>query len=138
VIVVDANIAAYLFIQGERTALAQEVWRLDSDWRLPGLWRHEFLNVLATLARSGVLDYDSAVWIWSEALQRLESGEAECEMPEALALALTRKISAYDAQYASLAARLGVPLITEDRKLRQALPGESLSMAEFLELSSES
>ena len=42
-------------------------------------------------------------------------------MPDALDLALTHTISAYDACYVALAARLGFPLITADQRLVQKL-----------------
>ena len=52
-IVVDANVIAYRFIVGEKTGLACQVQEKDADWVVPALWRHEFLNVLATAARAG-------------------------------------------------------------------------------------
>jgi len=51
VIVVDVNVVAYFLIEGEHTERARELWRRDPDWRLPPLWRHEYLNVLATFVR---------------------------------------------------------------------------------------
>ena len=136
-IVVDVNVVAYLLIEGERTSLAREVWRLDPDWRVPDLWRHEFLNVLATLARSKILDFETAAWTWRQALDLLRPGETEIEMSEALTLAMQTRISAYDAQYITLAQQLGVPLVTEDRQLLKTFSGLSLAMSELLELSAE-
>lgn len=52
-IVVDVNVVVYFFIEGERTTAARELMAHDADWRLPPLWRHEYLNVLATLTREG-------------------------------------------------------------------------------------
>ena len=51
-IVVDTNVIAYVLIEGDKTALAQQVAKKDPDWKVPPLWRHEFLNVLATSAYS--------------------------------------------------------------------------------------
>jgi predicted nucleic acid-binding protein len=41
-------------------------------------------------------------------------------------------VTGYDAQYVALAQSLNAPLITEDRKLREAVPGIAFSMQEFL------
>ena len=54
------------------------------------------------------------------------------EMDAALAVAAEYAITGYDAQYVALAQSLNAPLITEDRKLRNAAPGIALSMREFL------
>ncbi len=52
-ICVDVNVIAYLLIAGDKTELAQQAWAKDPQWRLPSLWRHELLNVLAAYVRSG-------------------------------------------------------------------------------------
>jgi predicted nucleic acid-binding protein len=134
VIVVDANVIAYLLIAGESTAVAQAVWDLDSDWRVPALWRHEVLNVLSTYVKVGGSSLEQAQEIWSTATRLLASGESEIDMNRALGLAVEHGLSAYDAQYLALALALGVPLVTEDRRLREILPRETLSMQGFCDL----
>jgi predicted nucleic acid-binding protein len=47
-------------------------------------------------------------------------------------LALNRKISAYDARFLRVAEMLGLPLITEDIKLRKAAPDLTCSLTEAL------
>lgn len=42
-------------------------------------------------------------------------------------------ITGYDAQYVALAQSLTIPLITEDRKLRMAVPKVGVSMQEFID-----
>lgn len=119
-IVADANVVAYLVIEGDRTPLAQAVWDLDPDWRLPSLWRHELLNTLATYAKAGGVDLEDAERIWYVAWNQLSASEHEVDMSRALELAVLNRVSAYDAQYVALARYLDVPLITEDRRLRQS------------------
>ena len=46
-----ATVALASLAQKERDDLARAVYRADADWRLPTLWRHEYLNVLASAVR---------------------------------------------------------------------------------------
>lgn len=130
-IVVDVNVVAYLLIQSDSTALAQAVWQRDPVWLLPPLWRHEYLNVLATYVKTGGATLEEARSLWSEALRLFAAGEREVDMGQALVLAVEHGISAYDGQYVALAAELRLPLVTADRRLRKAFPGRLFSMAEF-------
>jgi predicted nucleic acid-binding protein len=51
---------------------------------------------------------------------------------ESLEISGECNISAYDAQFVALARELGVPLITQDRKLLRVAPGEAMSMKQYL------
>ena len=62
----------------------------------------------------------------------IKVAQCEVEMDTALAVAAEYAITGYDAQYVALAQSLNAPLITEDRKLRKAVPGIAFSMLEFL------
>lgn len=131
-IVVDTNIIAYLFIAGSKTALAQQLFQQDADWIVPSLWRHEFLNVLATLVQHGGGNPDDALAIWRQSIQMLTKQEREPNLPLALQLATQFSISAYDAQFVTLAKAAAVPLITEDHKLLTLFPEQAVSMSDFL------
>jgi hypothetical protein len=48
VIVVDVNVVAYHFIEGDKTAMARELMRADPDWRLPAPWRQGVASGSAT------------------------------------------------------------------------------------------
>jgi predicted nucleic acid-binding protein len=74
-IVADTNLIAYLLIQGEHTERARRVYTRDPDWRAPPLWRSEFLSVLATTVKAGVLSADQAQSTWSTAVELLKNGE---------------------------------------------------------------
>lgn len=130
-IVVDVNVVVYLLTDTPQQALAARVRALDADWRLPPLWRHELLNVLATLTRQDVLDGAAALTVWRNALSLFASREHPPDLERALALAISHGISAYDAQYVAVAEGLDVALVSEDRKLQRLLPGRVLSMADF-------
>ena len=130
-IVVDANVVAYLIIAGDFTEAARAVYRADPDWHLPVLWRHEYLNILATTARFGKTPREGIEAAWDEALARFASAEHEVEPKAVLVVSLRHQLSAYDAQYAVLADQLDVPLVTNDRGLRTAYPERAVSMQGF-------
>jgi predicted nucleic acid-binding protein len=132
-IVVDTNVTAYLMMEGEKTHLAQETYNRDSSWAMPSLWRHEFLNALATYVRHGGAEIEAAVEIWQRTSLLFNPGERDVDMLQALRLASQYNISTYDAQYVALAMDLGTPYVTEDRQMLKIFSGLALSMQEFCE-----
>lgn len=133
-IVVDTNVIAYLLIAGEKTPLAQQAFERDSDWIVPPLWRHEFLNVLATFARQGGGTLDQVLEVWRRAVRLFAAREHEVNFEQALQISHESGISAYDAQYVTVSLALDLPLVTEDRQLLEAFPEAALSLAAFLQL----
>lgn len=127
-IVVDVNVVVHLLTEGPRRAQAVRLWETDPDWRLPPLWRHELLNVLATLVREDYLAEADAIALWERAIGLFADREAVPDMLAVLRMAVRLGISAYDAQYAVLAETLGTRLVTEDRRLRAALPERAMSL----------
>lgn len=127
-IVVDVNVVAYYVIEGEKTALARELMQREPDWRLPELWRHEYLNVLATYARQGGATLEQARVLWRRAVELFGPREQATDAQAALALAIQASVSAYDGQYLALAQRLGTVLVTEDRRLLKAFPAIARTM----------
>lgn len=134
-IVVDTNVIAYLLIMGERTDLAQQVYKRDPEWVVPHLWRHEFLNVLASLVKFGGGELTDAYNLWHTGLNILAEKEQEVNMIEVLSLAVTHDLSGYDAQYIALAQSLECLFVTEDKKLHNTLPNQAISMQTFLQQS---
>jgi len=132
VIVVDVNVIAYLLIAGQKTGLAQQLFQQDSEWVMPALWQHEFLNVLVTFVRHGGGKITDAENLWRESISLFGSSEREVNWIEVLRLACQHDISAYDAQYIVLAQALGIPCITEDQRLCSKFPTTALPMQKFL------
>ncbi|MCX7016050.1 MAG: type II toxin-antitoxin system VapC family toxin [Candidatus Sumerlaeota bacterium] len=130
-IVVDANILAYRFVQGDKTALTRQAQERDPDWVVPPLWQHEFLNVLATLGRERILTPAQCAVVWEGALSAMRPREQPVDLGFALSIALREGITAYDAQYIALARSLGIPCLTEDRKLIRTCPKTAVSLKEF-------
>lgn len=133
-ICVDVSVVAYLLITGDKTELAQQAWAKDPQWRVPSLWRHELLNVLAAYVRGGGATADDAEAIWRQAIVLLGSEEEQPSMERVLLLAAEQQISAYDAQYVALALTHRLPLISEDRALQRKFPEVVLSLQEFCSL----
>ncbi len=130
-IVVDTNVIVYLMVEGEKTGIAQLTYQQDSIWAVPSLWRHEFLNVLATLVRQDGIMVGDAIDIWQRSTRLFTPGECDVDMIRALRVASQHNISAYDAQYVALAMELGVPYVTEDQQLLKTFPDVALPMQEF-------
>ncbi|MFM9968615.1 MAG: type II toxin-antitoxin system VapC family toxin [Burkholderiales bacterium] len=130
-IVVDVNVVAYFMIEGEKTVGARELLQRDPDWRLPTLWRHEFLNVLATFARQGGATTAESRALWQGSLELFGQREQSVDMEFALVLAAENGIGAYDAQYITLARQLQTVCVTEDRRLRNIFPDLTRSMKSF-------
>ena len=128
-IVVDTNVIAYLLIEGDRTAEAQALRVADSDWRSEPFLLVEFSNLLATQVRAKALSAAQAKSLLESAAQQVAAW-VEVPHAEALAVALERQVSAYDARFVACARRLSAPLVTEDSRLRAATPGSSMSIAE--------
>ncbi len=131
-IVVDANVLAYSIIEGALTPLALQVRKRDPHWRLPGIWRHEILNIFTTYVRQGGLSKERTVKALEDVYAHILPHEVELGPVETLEVAIHHKISAYDAQYVLLAQKLGVPCVTEDRALRRAAPYLTVSMEGFI------
>lgn len=131
-IVVDTNVISYALIEGPLTSLAREVRTADSQWRVPELWKHEYLNVLVTYCRSTGLDARIAVRLWDQAERVLSGSTTPVNSHLAIRLAIDKKLSGYDAQFVALATELRVPLVTGDRQLTAKCPGVAVSMKSFL------
>ena len=130
-IVADVNAVAYCLIEGEKTEAARRLRGVDADWRLPELWRHEFLNILATWSRRGGAPLADAQELWRRAVHWIGPCEVPVNMTAALALAHEHGISAYDAQYLALAQQLQTVCATEDGRLRRLFPDLTRTLTEL-------
>ncbi len=128
-IVVDSNVVAYLYLPGEFTAKAERLLEREPEWAVPLLWRSEMRNILALYIRKKLLDFDAAYRIQREAEALLADREYDVDSFEVLALARDSGCSAYDCEFIALAKGLGVKLVTQDAKLRQAFPKLTAGLA---------
>lgn len=121
-IVVDTNVIAYLYLPGEYTARAESLLERDPEWVAPLLWRSELRNILAQYMRKKLLDFETAFRIQGEAQALLTEREYEVSSFDVLTLAKASGCSAYDCEFIAVAQQLGVKLVTQDARLRQAFP----------------
>lgn len=131
-IVVDTNVIAYLWIPGHFTPLAQNALGRDPDWLAPFLWRSEFRNVLAVYVRQGLVTHEVAMRVVASAERQMHGHEYTVCSEEVLDLARSSGCSAYDCEFAALATRLRVPLVTTDKRLLAAFPATSVPLEEFV------
>ena len=130
-IVVDTNVISYLFIPGDHTKSVREAYRRDPEWVAPLLWRSEFRNVLATAMRERGLQPTAALEVMREATDLMQGGEYEGRSEIVLALAAASSCSAYDCEFVALADELGVPLLTEDRRILRSFPDATVRLRDF-------
>jgi predicted nucleic acid-binding protein len=126
-IVVDTNVVAYLFLPGDFTARAETWLREERDWAAPLLWRSEFRNVLAGFLRRRQLGFEAALQIQREAQALLVGREHEVDSQQVLELVRDSGCSAYDCEFVSVAARLGVKLLTSNTQILKAFPQYTLA-----------
>jgi predicted nucleic acid-binding protein len=128
VVLVDTNVLAYLMLEGDRTSAAQELFERDADWRSEAFIMVEFSNVLTTYVRTKVLSRDQGSKLLAGA-EKLVPVLTSVRNARALEVATQFGISAYDARFVALAIRMKVKLVTEDAKLRAAVPSWTVSLA---------
>ena len=132
VIVVDVNIVVPLFLDRPTTPIVRRLSEDEGDWRLPSLWRAEFLNILSSYNKFMGIPKIKAQEIWAQ-VNRLDLIHVEpVDHVWALELSMDKKLSGYDALYAALALKLDCPFVTYDEKLRKALPGVAASPEEYI------
>ena len=131
-IAVDTNIISYRWIASAHSAAADDVWRKDSEWVAPILWRSEFRSVLAGTFRHKLITLPAAAKIMEQAEAEFSGREFNVSSGAVLRLAGRSECSAYDCEFVALAEQQGVPLITADRQILRAFPEFALSLDDFL------
>ncbi len=127
-IVVDPNVLAYLYLPTEFTAAAEALLEQEPDWAAPILWRSEFRNILAGYMRRKTISFEQANSLQREAESQLEGSEFEVDSQVVLELVRDSDCSAYDCEFIALATKLGVKLVTRDKKLLRAFPKRAIAL----------
>jgi predicted nucleic acid-binding protein len=129
-IVIDATVVPYLFIEGELTEAVRELYRTDPGWVTPPILNHEMLHMLAHL---GVMDGEEVAGrLWKEIRVVLGGNQQVPDPVRSLRLGVWHRIGGNEAQYLCLAEALDLPLISEDLALRKSFRGRVFSVEEYL------
>lgn len=132
-IVVDTNIIAYLYINGERSQQAEALLLKDSEWTAPDLWLSEFRNVLSLYLRRNLLALDEILFILQQAEALLAHNEYKVASVEVMGLVNSSNCSAYDCEFVALAQHLDVRLVTVDKKIIKDFPHIAIALEDFLQ-----
>lgn len=128
-IVADANLVVYYYVEGPFTEEVRRVRLHDPEWVVPPLWRSEFLNVMWQYVRQGVFSEEDALRRFREAA-RIVRIEGPPPAEQVLRLAVQHSVTAYDATYAALARLLGAQHVTYDQHVLRA--GLGIAPRDFL------
>lgn len=131
-IIVDTNIIAYFYLEGEYTKEAEKLFSHDSTWIAPLLWRSEFRNVLTHYLRKKIISKQDAINIMQQAEIQMKGNELPIDSANVFDLVSTSECSAYDCEFMCLARELEIPFITLDKKILSHFPKEAMSLASFL------
>jgi predicted nucleic acid-binding protein len=128
VFLVDANVVAYLLVEGDKTAQARALWALDSDWHAPRLLFYELASVFSQLVRQGAVSVETAIAGLESVAGLVRPRDQDPPAARVLEIASKLAVSAYDATYLAAAEVLGMPVVTEDRRLIRLAPGMTRSL----------
>lgn len=131
-IVVDTNIVAYFVFPSAQTPDVEVVRAKDHEWSAPSLLRYELLNIAAQYVRRDLLDRDRAEKAFRRGLSLVRIIPEYADSVEVLNLSQRTGCSPYDIEFACLAERLGVPLITCDQQLLAPFLGSPLARPTLL------
>lgn len=129
-IAVDTNVIAYLFLREDFAARAEAWLRVDREWVAPMLGGSEFRNLLARHLRSKQLTFDPMREIQREAQALLIGNEHEVDSQRVLERVRDSDCSAYDCEFVSVAMRLGVKLLTGDKKVLKVFPEHTVAFSD--------
>ncbi len=123
--VIDCSVAVTWCFEDEATPASDGLLdRLgDEAAAAPAIWPLELGNVLVMAERRGRLNaakITEFVALVQDLPVAIDEESSRRALDEVLSLARSEGLTTYDAAYLELAMRLGVPLATMDKELRQA------------------
>jgi predicted nucleic acid-binding protein len=131
-IVVDASALGSVFLTDEDDSLgriALSVWS-EGSVRVPVHWPLEVVSILVNAERDKRISAKECDSAWGSAATLIQSCAVETTSASGAIFALARKhrISAQDAGYVELAARLKLPLLTGDKAMARVAKSLSIEL----------
>ncbi len=131
-IVADTNIISYLLLPTLYSDSVDELYKLDSQWLAPILWKSEFRNVLALYLRKKIITFNKALQLQEAAEAMMSGGEFEMISSHVLTLVTNSNCSSYDCEFISLAQHQNISLVTQDKKILREFPDIAVSIVDFI------
>lgn len=131
-IVADTNIISYLLLPTSFSASADALYKMDSHWVAPTLWKSEFRNVLALYLRKELITFEKALQLQDSAELLMTDNEYNVTSSQVLSLVTKSTCSSYDCEFISLAQHLNLKLVTQDKKVLREFPSCAVSIDEFI------
>jgi predicted nucleic acid-binding protein len=131
-IVADTNIITYFLLPTPYTDSVDTLYKTDSAWTAPTLWKSEFRNVLASYLRKKIITLEKAIQLQDAAESIMAHNEFDVPSSQVLTLANASNCSSYDCEFVALANHLNIQLVTQDKKVLSAFPSTAISISGFL------
>lgn len=132
-IVADTNIISYLLLPTSYSEAADSLYKADSVWTAPHLWKSEFRNVLALYLRKNLITFDKALQLQEMAESIMSGHEYDAASTQVLSLVNESACSSYDCEFVALANYLGVKLVTQDKKVLREFPSVAVGLDAYIE-----
>jgi len=131
-IIADTNIISYLLLPTPYSGSVDALYKMDSNWAAPMLWKSEFRNVLALYLRKRIITLEKALQLQDTAESIMVNNEFDISSSRVLALVDGSNCSSYDCEFIALAHHLGTQLITQDKKVLREFPTTAISISDFI------
>lgn len=131
-IVVDTNIITYLLLPTSYTSLVDSLFKIDSEWVAPVLWKSEFRNVLALYLRKKIITLEKALQLQDMAESIMAENEFDISSSQVLALVEKSNCSSYDCEFIALANQLNIQLVTQDKQILNEFSSISIPVSKYL------
>ncbi len=131
-IIADTNIISYLLLPTSYTVSAESLYKIDSDWSAPILWKSEFRNVMALYLRKKIITLEKAMQLQDTAESIVIQNEYDVSSSQVLALVRESNCSSYDCEFVALAHYFDTKLVTQDKKILKEFPSTAVSVSDFL------